>query len=62
LKTIPIVRKNYNTLNLYKKYPVIWVDNFSDILSMELEYDKYIDWDNIIETFTCDYIFNNIVS
>lgn len=62
LKTIPIVRKNANCLNLYKKYPVIWVDNFLDILNMTLEYDKNIDWDSIINEFTCDYWYNKIIN
>jgi hypothetical protein len=61
LKTIPIVRKNYNVLNLYKNYPVIWVDNFTDILHMELQYDTLIDWDNIINSFTCEAWFNKII-
>jgi len=61
LKTIPIVRKNYNVLSLYKNYPVIWVNNFSDILHMELKYDKFIDWDNIIKSFTCESLYNKII-
>lgn len=62
LKTIPIVRKNPNVLNLYKNYPVIWVDNFTDILDMNLIYDENIDWDYIMNTFTCEYWYNKIIS
>ena len=61
LKTIPIVRKNYNVLSLYKNYPVIWVNNFSEILHMELKYDKCIDWDDIIKSFTCESWYNKII-
>ena len=61
LKTIPIVRLNINVVNLYKKYPVIWVDNFEDILNMKLEYDYCIDWDNIIESFTCENWYKKII-
>ena len=61
LKTIPIVKRNVNVFNLYKKYPVIWVDNFTDILHMNLEYDETIDWDNIINEFTCEYWYNKII-
>jgi len=61
LKTIPIVKRNVNVLNLYQKYPVIWVDNFTDILHMNLDYDMTIDWDYIINEFTCDYWYNKII-
>jgi len=61
LKTIPIMCKNINLLNLYKNFPVIWVDNFSDILYMKLQYDELINWDNIIEQFTCDFWYKKII-
>jgi hypothetical protein len=60
LKTIPIVRKTYNNLSLYIKYPVIWVNNFTDILNIKLEYDETIDWDNIINEFTCEFWYKKI--
>jgi hypothetical protein len=63
LKTIPIVRRNSNVYELYKDYPVIWVDNFLDILNMNLTltYNEFIDWDSIIESFTCETWFNKII-
>jgi len=61
LKTIPIVKKTANVWQLYKKYPVIWVNKFSDILNIELQYDISIDWDKIVEEFTCDFWFKKIV-
>lgn len=61
LKTIPIVRKTKNVLNLYKNYPVIWVDDFTDVLKMDLTYDENIDWDNIINSFTCEYWYKKII-
>lgn len=62
LKTIPIVRKNHNVMELYKNYPVIWVDEFTDILQMKLAYDENIDWDNIMNQFTCDYWVEKITN
>ena len=61
LKTIPIVKRNNNVVNLYKNYPVIWVDNFTDILDMKLNYSELINWDNIINEFTCDYWYYKII-
>ena len=61
LKTIPIVKKTFNNFNLYNKYPVVWVDNFIDILNMQLYYDENINWDSIIEEFTCDYWYKKII-
>jgi hypothetical protein len=61
LKTIPIVRKTKNVVNLYKNYPVIWVDEFTDVLQMELAYDENIDWDNIINSFTCEHWYKKII-
>jgi len=62
LKTIPIIKKNFNVLNLYKNYPVIFVDDFKDVLNMKLTYDSNIDWNSIINTFTCEYWYNKIIS
>ena len=49
-------------MELYKNYPVIWVDEFTDILQMKLSYDENIDWDNIMKQFTCDYWFEKITN
>ena len=62
LKTIPIVRKTHNVVNLYEKYPVIFVDDFKDVLNMELSYDENIEWDKIIESFTCEHWFEAITN
>jgi hypothetical protein len=62
LKTIPIIKKNFNVINLYKNYPVIFVDDFKDVLNMKLPYDSNIDWNSIINTFTCEYWYNKIIS
>ena len=62
LKTIPICKKNINSYNLYKDYPIIWIDNFNLILNKtNLIYDYNINWDSIIKEFTCDFIYKKII-
>jgi hypothetical protein len=61
LKTIPIVRRNNNLLRLYGRYPVIWVDDFKEVLDMKLVYNDNIEWDRIIDEFTCEYWVNKIL-
>jgi hypothetical protein len=61
LKTIPICKKNHNAYSLYGKYPVIWINDFNEILTdKQLIYPDNIDWDNILEDFKHKNIFNKI--
>lgn len=63
LKTIPIAKKNYNSYNLYKNYPILWIDDFDVILDEKiLQYDPNINWDKIISEFTCEYWFKKIIN
>ena len=62
LKTIPILRKNINTFNLYNKYPVIWLNEYSDFDNIDLKYDYNINWENILEEFKCEYWKNKILN
>jgi len=63
LRTIPICKKNHNSYSLYSKYPVIWINDFNEVLTKDkLIYPENIDWDNIIEDFKHKNIFNRIKS
>jgi hypothetical protein len=62
LKTIPIVRRNSHLLRLYGRYPVVWVDDFKEVLDMKLVYDDKIEWDRIIDEFKCEYWINKILN
>tara|TARA_B110000858_G_scaffold197484_1_gene259292 strand:+ start:176 stop:1042 length:867 start_codon:yes stop_codon:yes gene_type:complete len=63
LKVIPICKKNFNSYNLYRKYPIIWIDDLNITLNdKDLKYSSGINWDKIISEFCPKYIFNNIIN
>jgi hypothetical protein len=63
LKTIPICKKNFNSYNLYSKYPIIWIDDFNTFLKdSDLIYPSNINWDKIMNEFHHKYIFNSIIA
>jgi|688.fasta_scaffold88206_5 hypothetical protein len=59
LKTIPIMIKTQNTCDVYTDLPVLLVDDFSEVLNMNLseiyESKKYLFDDKYLFKLTCEY-------
>tara|TARA_B110000261_G_scaffold6626_1_gene6772 strand:- start:117 stop:1691 length:1575 start_codon:yes stop_codon:yes gene_type:complete len=63
LKTIPICKINFNSYSLYKKYPIIWIEDFNEVLKYdELKYPTNFEWDKIIEDFNHKNVYDKICS
>lgn len=68
LKTIPIIIKTPNTIDVYEDLPCILVDDFKEILEpgfLETNYEKYkttLDSNEILYKLSCEYWSNKIKS
>jgi hypothetical protein len=66
LKTIPIMIKTQNTIEVYSDLPVILVDDFSEVLELDLttiyEYKKHLFDDKFLHKMTCDYWIEKIMN
>ena len=65
LRRVPVMRKHAYLQELYKDYPVLWVDEFSDITKELLEENNYLyeEAENMdLSSLTLPTFFDNIVS
>jgi hypothetical protein len=64
LKTIPIMIRTQNTFEVYSDLPAVLVDDFSEILGMDLthiyETKKHLFDDKYLYKMTCDYWIEKI--
>jgi len=59
LKTVPIIIKTINTEDVYSNLPCIMVNNFSEILNINLDYSSF-NFD-CFDKLTCEYYYGKIV-
>ena len=66
LKTIPIMIRTQNTIEVYSDLPVVLVDDFSELLGMDLseiyESKKHLFNDKFLYKMTCDYWVEKIMN
>ena len=66
LKTIPIMIRTQNTIEVYSDLPVLLVDDFSEVLEMNLseiyESKKHLFDDKFLYKMTCDYWIEKIMN
>ena len=68
LKTLPIIIKTPNTIDVYNELPCILVDSFEEVLEpgfLEMNYEKHkkmLDSNEILYKLSCEYWSNKIKS
>jgi len=66
LKTIPIMIRTQNTFEVYSDLPVLLVDDFSEVLEMDLtsvyQFRQHLFDDKFLYNLTCDYWVEKIMN
>ena len=60
LGVIPICLKIYNSFQLYKKYPIIWIESFNEIIDVNKKYFENYNWDIIYHDLLVETQLNRI--
>ena len=60
LGVIPICLKIHNSYELYKKYPIIWIESFNEIIDVNKNYFENYDWNKPYNDLLVENQLNNI--